>query len=401
MDERSLILNQLDMLNRRLFWVEQVLDGTKKINLRIHEQSSLRFEQLISARQREIKKLRKQIQLGNEPPEEFWKQLNKNRESCKLLFGESLAYLGGLLVRDYYSYHQIFSIADGLCEYLCKKTPVKQGLLTIPAVEDSFSSMTNMIRVRFPDFSVWSLPVVAHELGHYVESERRGTSFPYDYSKILEKEGQGIGVLGGRNELILIEQFADLFAVFALGPAYACMYIILSSDPRLAYASDEVHPSDAERVYFILNAHSKMRSRHYNPFSEIINPLKDLWDLSLQTLGMEPIKENKILDYRVDAMYEIFNNEKNKLSGVLYEPMRWITVHKLRDDLVSLVNLGNKSDSWDIEFAIERKLGKYETSVELPDVINAAWLFRLEEEGIPPDEINQVALSVCQRLLAK
>jgi hypothetical protein len=245
---------------------------------------------------------------------------------------------------------------------------------------------------------------VAHEFGHYVEAERRDRTFPYLFSDLLAAEGEGPGASGER-ESILREQFADLFAVYALGPAYACTCILLEFDPRKADVDPSRHPSDARRVHFLLQALERMQeSDRTRPYGWIIGRLTDLWLAGIRAVGKpESLTGEQVrqLDYRLNAMYEILDNPAHQLAGARYELQRWSRVQSLRDALTALASNVAYAAEPEIERRVENVLRGQPYPVILPDVFNAAWLCRLQKEQLQPDVISQCALLMCRKILGQ
>jgi hypothetical protein len=335
--------------------------------------------------------------------EPHWKAFEGIRKQCTTLFGEGLSLLGGLLIRHFRLDQTGCKVADALCRYLCCKAQLYEGLLVIPAIEDSFTNLTNIIRIRFPDFSIWSLPIVAHEFAHYLQTERRDKTFPYLFSEILQSEGEAPGIKG-ENDRILQEQFADLFAVYSLGPAYICTCIMLDFDPRQAHLGRSGHPSDAQRVYFVLQALQKMQAHDYtSPYGWVLKRLRELWVANIKAAGMlESLtpEHKRQLDKRLDTMYKVIDNPGNQLAGIRYDRARWNSkVQALQVELESLSKNITYTDDCYVRQRVNTVLKTNVNEVTLPDVLNAAWLCRLLNEQLEPDIISKYALMMCDMVL--
>jgi hypothetical protein len=395
MNERFILLEQLRSLNSELASTKRLLDDTKQIEPILHARLSVRFAQLVTAQQQAIQRLEDQIQRRQGSLDSSWKQLKKIREASTTLLGETLAFLGGLLVRHAELDQRTCHIAEVLCDYLARASQTYQGYLTIPATEDSFTGLTNIIRLHFPDFSVWGLPLVAHEFGHYVVSERSRRDFPDLFSDILQREGRGLGALQS-SETILQEQFADLFASYAVGPAYACTCILREFDPRDAHKPRSGHPSDAERSYFILQALRKMQKDDMvRPYSRIIERLlAPTWLASMEAAGCRELltqEQKEQLDGRLEMMYAVIDDAGRQLSGARYDPTRWSRVESLSRGLERLAKNAASLHSHAINGSLDQAI--------LPDLLNAAWTCRLEVERLSPDDISRAALALCHELI--
>jgi hypothetical protein len=392
----KLLFNHIKTLERKLSWVEDLLKSSWYVQTELHKRMSIRFSLLIEARRSEIANL-KQALSENAAPDKRWKDLEKIEADCEDVFGETLAFLGGIYLRDAKLDQAMCQIADGLCSYLSEKTQIHDGLLTIPAQQDSFTGLTNLIRMRFPDFSLWGLPIMGHEFGHYLVNERAGISFPYLFSDILGSENLA-GSKGDPNWLILDEQFADLFAVYALGPAYACSCILLEFDPRQALLAQVGHPSYAERAFFMLAALQKLQEGdNTGPFDWVISQLSADWTQALQALGLNPITQNNALKQRLESMYAVIDNPANQLAGARFSSLDWSRAKKL---CCNLTEIGQQA-AYAGKDAIRQQIKTLVSAANpfsMPVVFNAAWWGRLQDEA-HMESTSQMALTACQKML--
>ncbi len=403
MDETSFLLAQLHALSVELSSARRVLDGVRNIEPGLHERLGLRFGQLLSQQQSEVERLQTQLEVSLQPLDDSWKQFQELDRHCRDVLGETLALLGGLLVRHAGLDHGVCLIADKLCDHLAKASDTAHGFLTLPAANDSFTGLTNIVRLHFPDFSIWRLPVVAHEFGHYLVARKKGVDFPYLFSDILEAEGGGVGPTRDR-EAVLEEQFADLFAVYSLGPAYACACIMLEFDPRRAYAAPVLHPSDAERVYFILQALNKLQVRDVTrPYRRlVIDRLQGTWQTSIDAAcgrspGPDQVQQMQArVDKRLDRMYAVLDDPGVHLAGVKYEIPSWTRTRGLSASLLRLAQTPESCDEPAARDVLrEASASAGGQAITLPDVLNGAWRCRLENERVPAEALSEVALRVC------
>src|SRR5262249_13047887 len=67
---------------------------------------------------------------------------------------------------------QICQMADELVRNCAQGTNSTRFLLSIPATADTLGlTLVRLIRLRFSDWTIWTLPFAAHELGHIVLKE--------------------------------------------------------------------------------------------------------------------------------------------------------------------------------------------------------------------------------------
>jgi len=391
MSDLSLLESQIAALKNRLLSAQQIMNKTRLMEPDLFKGSGDQFNQLIAKQRDDIKKL--EAALDNRTKlEKHWKNFLDIKKECKFLFGEILAFHGGVVVRRTEFDQRIYQVADELCRYLSEYTPVKK-LITIPGPEDKYTGMTDIIRMRFLDFSIWGLPVIAHEFGHYLEENERKQRFPELFWNLLE--GKDL-----KNNLpFLKEQFADLFATYALGPAYAGMCIFLEFDPYKANQTWTKHPTYAERVYFILAALRKMDSEDKTlPNKVIIDRLEQTWSENLKLLDQNPIIKDQILDQRIEEMYKIITNREIKLAGVRYNH-RYRT-SELTDVLDSILTQKYLTKE-EMDRKLVGKLLNYKDRKHLVDIFNIAWLHRLENKRSDPNQISEVTLAMCHHIMSR
>jgi hypothetical protein len=117
-------------------------------------------------------------------------------------FGDNDAQLGDL-----------FLIADQLPSLWGRVNGWEWQSLAVPSRQDgSGSSEAMVLRVGFPEWTVWALPFVQHGFGH-VFAKRRQVAGP------------------GPDDAINAAALADALATVATGPAYACAALLLRLDP--------------------------------------------------------------------------------------------------------------------------------------------------------------------------
>src|SRR4051812_39358217 len=87
--------------------------------------------------------------------------------ACRPLFEECLALRQGLAGRAAGIDGEICRFADRLMDDLCSDADIGWRRFTVLATGESYTRVSDVIRVRFPAVSVWDLPVLAHELGHH------------------------------------------------------------------------------------------------------------------------------------------------------------------------------------------------------------------------------------------
>src|SRR5262249_16861778 len=146
----------------------------------------------------------------------------------------------------------------------------------VHGMDDTFTkTRVRIIRLRFPEWRIWDLPLAAHELGHVVigenlESEekpenadqriltpfiqrQRASLVRQDpgFKQMSMKRRSGVQQAAQWAESRIHEFLADAFATYTMGPAYACSAILLRLHPLID--AKDGRPSDAQRAHVILS----------------------------------------------------------------------------------------------------------------------------------------------------
>ena len=248
----------------------------------------------------------------------------------------------------------LFPIADELVWELASGVE-NPPPITILAESEYIGHRARIIRLRYPAASVWDLPIVAHEFGHVVASEGR----PLDFRE-LAKDNKVDAELKE-------EHFADIFATYALGPAFACTTILHRFDPSNAHPAIEwTHPGDAKRVYCILETLRKMEDPRgwSNWFPWVDEKVRKPWEASLAAVDQRRDLDGNVveeLDRWLEKVLGLF--EGDRIQNVKYANKSWNRAHILAD------RLGREEPP-------ESALDKNDT---VRDLLNAAWCCRIEQ----------------------
>ncbi|MFZ0930928.1 MAG: hypothetical protein WAN11_20145 [Syntrophobacteraceae bacterium] len=294
------------------------------------------------------------------------------RNELANLFKESLALVGGARLRQCGTTHQgavdngLCALADALINTVPGPEKSNWNCFTVLASGEFIDRMDHVIRVRFPETSIWNLPVVAHEFGHYAGAKLSNTSRTADEYPILEflKKESGGDDAAFR---VMHEYMADVFATYWLGPCYPCTCILLRFDPTAAYEEQPPHPSPAKRIYGMLKVLKQIDKPDrfgIRYLTRIIEMLEQYWRLSLSAVGEEedietalPDDETQRAAERVEGLYNKFYEESPEIH---YKSQRWKEVLKIRGEL------------------LENRDFEPNVCLSISDMLNAAWLVRME-----------------------
>lgn len=97
--------------------------------------------------------------------EHAWRQYVKIQRRSEHIFRECLELLGGLALRDRITDEHICRFADELIKESARAVG-RPFSFAIPTLAETLSSaLRRVASVRFPDWHLWTLPLVAHEYG--------------------------------------------------------------------------------------------------------------------------------------------------------------------------------------------------------------------------------------------
>jgi hypothetical protein len=312
-------------------------------------------------------------------PVDDWDVLqNANREAadvCKRL----MAYIGGSLLRDRVEEAKTkasgaFGIALALADELSSVTNITWDRDILPAEREYTATDTGLIHMVVPRLTVWDLPAVIHEFGHYAATRIMvGQIVPF---KVMRDSGS-LGSAAHIEEL-----FADAFATFVGGPAFGCMCTFQRFAPTDKEATEDTvtHPSHMARVHLIVSLMRTRSDEICDPeWDEVTTRVENTWNSNLEAIGKST---------------EVPANWQAKLDGDI--PRRF------HDQVLAKISSA-KYTSWDKAVALAAELNPdrdddvaaVPDSTSLRDILNAGWVARLWW----PDNVVQVERSVNRLLL--
>jgi len=337
----------------------------------------------LDAQSRKLGDLVEAVLSGNELAAER-KNYRRINKACNDLFGECLAISIGKAIRDLALDADAFEIVERLLGQLGEALQVPWPHVATLADAEFFSTASQVIRIRFPAFTVWDFPVAAHEFGHFVGPRLQslnGEATAYQSFRMVKD----IGPLEH-----LEEYFADMIAVFALGPAYVHSCLLHRFDP--AGEDGTAHPSDGKRAHWILSALDYIALRCERPqrdmLQEAIENRKEDWLRAVAANGGSPLNA------------EVEKNLRRRARGLcsaLCEAFPGAALRNMQPTLQIVA-----------EFGRDRPL---DPKPEIREILNAAWIVRLQGErnnkavgsgangGPTAGEIDRWAKQVCLRAI--
>ncbi len=287
------------LLHCRLYELEKDLErfrelvGSDKIDRADRECVAGRLYRMLSDQDYALKKLRKLAQNGAALGASLAQVIERSEGGpMSDLRGEVLDFLGGVLVRRQGLDQGVCAVAEALlCEFAVR-TGVNWASRAVLGRNPLFSEPTGMIRLRFPDWDIWNLPLLAHEFGHVTALATPAfrdllarelavaTQGHPDAANWTETERQAYS---SERERHLHEFFADSFAVYCLGPAFVYDVGLLQFNPVAAHFPRGDHPTHAERMIVILRVLERMNQEEAvdaydaGPYAAVLARMRDWW----------------------------------------------------------------------------------------------------------------------------
>ena len=219
--------------------------------------------------QTEIGRLREEVSSSGHPDRAHqWRRYQALLEGrARPLFAEYVDFLGGLTVRDVGLDDRVCEMTDTL---LIRFKLATRRSLPLPARQAALgSALESVILLGFPEWSIWGIPLVGHEVGlAYVEECR---------DEAVEKLVAGFAEAHtDRSALFLRRLVADVFATHTLGISYACAALLLRLSPRHGDPADRDQPTDLDRARVILYTLVEAGS-HGASFTDAVDDLQRVW----------------------------------------------------------------------------------------------------------------------------
>lgn len=281
----------------------------------------------------------------------------------KEVFSEYVDFMHGLAMRDAGLDNEgICEIADELINK-CRNLGVTASI-AIPEFQEALTmTMASLIRLGFPDWTIYSLPLAAHEIGHVMV---------FNTNIILEDAIE---------KYHKQEYLADIFATSVMGIAYAYAVVLLRFNPLSATDSTEEHPSEAKRAYIIFDILNWINVKITSgTLTGPIQTLKDEWEEALRQAGKNPKLKPEVETELNTWLTPIKNGMiTEKIAPQVYNAKSWTRAIQLKDEIDN--NLDKKEKEYKVSY-----------DYDLCDVLNAAWLCRIEAKNKnKADNIEQEA----------
>lgn len=285
----------------------------------------------------------------------------------KNFFDEYLEFIGALAFRNFVFQNEIYKLADELIsDCLALSTSYRQNLSpSVPVSPETIIKIyARIIGLHFSQCSIWTLPLAVHELGHVMIEQNKIIKGFVDSHPLFKgsKENQEI--------------LADAYALFLLGPAYACSCIYFSLNPN-----SDFDIKRAKAIFSILKLMNE-NTKKGRPYDEILGRLKSDWNnfAFMSRSSTVETNENGDLQQLISNIWASFTKSVTILPMSAQYPAA-----RNQDGWM-------KAQEWKQEYDTNRgafdqeNMPKVIKTNKIRDILNAIWLCRLLPWGNDSDE---------------
>lgn len=261
-------LPALEQIHDGLRRANETLDDIDKTFVNLDNKSDLQttLDERCEAAAGKLKVIRDK--LGHEPLRSLWSAYEVLVETdCRPLFTEYVDFLGGLTLRD-------TALDGGVCSMTDRLLELYDGTgrsLAVPAHPQSIGDAMRLVKLGFPEWTFWSVPLVGQDVGL---AFARGQNV---------MAGFGEFVTQARSQEFVQRLIADAFAVYTLGLSYGCAAVILRFQPHHDDGNPNT-PSDVQRARMVLEMLRLLEPDPAAPLSESADLLEEHWTEAVQQL---------------------------------------------------------------------------------------------------------------------
>ena len=311
-----------------------------------------------------------------------WRSLLRMRLRLRRLIRESLALLASAFLRNAKLDHEVSTTTDGAIGLLARWCGLDWQGAVLHGDAYVHDRTADLIRMRFPVYSIADFPLALHELGHKVVVELRHRDAEAGEGAPLRRlaDEQPRGLLPedfgrGRTEADLRavavvharELLADAFATYATGRAYAYCLLSLVTPDNLTITTPS-HPSWTYRLYFVRQLLLLLDAGDgaATVSTAITTWIAPVWESLAWEVGGEPPATGSIEALDVLAEAALHDLTRNTDPRLRYRH-DMAKVATIADHLSDPTPALTRADDW-----------------ALRQIVNAVWHWRLRHPGDTP-----------------
>jgi len=389
---------EIDQARRKLGTIKKAIGGTvdeledlEKGRLGQNDDELVKgriCEDLADRRQFWDKILDQERQADETDPADSMNRAIEGRQTIERMFANYVDIVSGLMIRDVWLDEGVCRIADDIIRTYREMAQVKVHSWTILGRNDSDPiELSRMIRLGFPEWTVWALPFTAHEFWHAVMRESVNKQ-----GLVIKDSARQQGIREDLAQLqwkdrLLQDCLADVYATYSMGPAYVAAALLLHLFTH--------RPRDQRRAEAILR--TAFRIKRGEPAVQrqacwdIVDKLADAWygQLSGAERGGDASTRPEPgtgLPPEIEGWVDALHNTLEKREKLRYREAQWLEV---KDEWLPALKEGKPI-----------RLGQLQG---YRHVLHAVWQARIEICGEPnawelTDFLSKEALRVCEQI---
>jgi hypothetical protein len=315
--------------------------------------------------------------------------LDKANNINRDVFAEYIEFLGGLALRDTGFDAGISQVAEELMRTYSPDRKNPDQALAIPARRRTVAmTLPRIIRVTFPDWTIWALPSTAHEFWNVVAKN--------DLKDRLQSALRDLTNDTDTIESRFNDCLGDAFATYTMGPAYAFFAIYLLLNPRSPFSTSETgQPADDVRALSISEMLKCMDSKETEidpPYESVRKDLNSAWTDAIAETGAQPIVDQK---KQIDEVKQVAE-DKDRVTVLVKALWKTLTTGPFPPFTAYVWNVIGE---W-VDKLLENQVKKIEVphGAELRHVLNAVWLARVHPKRKRELDITAVANELRKRV---
>jgi hypothetical protein len=357
----------IESMLKKCFRIQETEIG-RAVASSLHEQTQPCIDTLVD--------IQPQLQRPDVDLQQQWRSFQEHAEvESRRIFTEYIEFLGGLALRDTGFDAGICLVADELIQKYSAKRKTRDPMLAIPTHQQAVvKTLSGIIPVTFPDWTIWSLPSTAFEFWHVVAQK--------DLERSLRA---ALHVLTNANETVeprFNDCLADAFATYTMGPAYAYFAILLLLNPSSPY--DDVR---AHAIFQMLERMDSQAPEIAPAYKDVREQLIDEWNYAITQIGVKPSAE------------ECQQVSKDKARATLLVQALWNTLIESTSAPFTIA-VWNEIQPWVKAILTDSvETLRLPVGAELRHVLNAAWLARIDANRDPKRDITGAADKLAERII--
>ena len=397
-----MLSSRLKLLDRNLERIVQVCDWRKReleftaypVDGDVWNRAFRSVRARAQVIQEGIHNLRTDFAEGRKDSAGAWKQYKHMHREASDVGRACIELMGGFVLRDHMPEggglldRRLCLFTEELAQRCNELTdPNLNPPPAIPALQDPLAeTMTRVIRLRFPDWDLWALPLVAYEYAKVVFDDVQ--QLKQAISDEVDRRRQDDPSLDPEGLQRSIETLmADVFGTYVMGPAYVCAAVLLRLEPPGADGSE--HELDLERAETMFAATRKLYKEEA-PAVFIRESVEKIW-----AEACDPVGPGVALEAIRDRADRFAARALRTVQQTTYAEAEFATYADVGEHWNRAASL---SDCWRAELKDEPTQSAPGT-VDLREVLNAAWRSRLQSPPSDAADFARRARDACANVI--